>query len=82
MIQKPIPNDDYLVLLPDNNLILPENYAGENRDFQALLEREVFHRSKDLDIAPPHLRIMRQLALVDHEDLVIMGISGSILKAP
>ena len=69
MIQKPIPNADYLVLLPNNNLILPEDYNKDSKDFQALLEREVFHKSKDIGKAPPHLRIMKQLELVDHEDL-------------
>jgi threonyl-tRNA synthetase len=69
VIQKPIPNKDYLVLLPNNNLILPENYSGNSKDFQALLNREVFHKPVQIGEAPPHLKIMKQLELVDHEDL-------------
>jgi len=69
VIQKPIPNADYLVLLPNNSLILPENYAEDSKDFQALLDREVFHKSIHAGEAPPHLKIMKQLELVDHEDL-------------
>jgi len=69
VIQKPIANTDYLVLLPDNSLVLPENYSRDNKDFQALLEREVFHRPIDVSESPPHLKVMKQLELVDHEDL-------------
>lgn len=69
MIQKPIPNADYLVLLPNNNLILPEEYYGDSKDFQALLNREVFHKPVDIGEAPPHIRLMKQLELVNHEDL-------------
>jgi len=69
VIQKPIPHADYLVLLPNNSLVLPENYSGDSKDFQALLNREVFHKSIDVKEAPPHLKIMKQLELVDHEDL-------------
>jgi len=73
VIQKPIANADYLVLLPNNSLVLPENYPRESEDFQALLEREVFHKSVDVGEAPPHLKIMKQLELVDHEDLSDRG---------
>lgn len=69
MIEKPIASADYLVLLPDNSLVLPQEYSGDSRDFQVLLEREVHKRPIGVAEAPPHISIMRQLELADHEDL-------------
>ena len=66
---KPVASADFLVLLPDGDSVLPEEYSGNNRDFQALLQREVFKRPSRVAEAPPHIRIMKQLELAGHEDL-------------
>jgi len=57
-------------LLPDKSLVLPEEYVGDSKDLQALLEREVFKRFVGAaEAQPPHIKIMKRLELADHEDL-------------
>lgn len=60
-------------MLPNGKQIKPEEYSGEDKEFQCLLDKEVFKKSAKVSGSPPHLKIMRELELVGVEDLSDRG---------
>ena len=61
-------------MLPDGKQIKPEEYSGKDKEFQCLLDKEVFKKpAENIGVSPPHLKIMRELELVGVEELSDRG---------